>query len=223
MSLIIFKSKLKQTQFAPEWKYYMYEQLINDVDFDEVSKFILDKEKEIINDNEPTKRGDQYTDGNTGLGLDSLTARFERFNVFNWQNNEIQKLKNHILKTHEKFLHAVNFEMPKELYINCWANVMRQGQQIKPHIHDLMPTSYLGGHITIQCKDTFTKYINPLHSYYNDSETYESQNVPGKITLFQNFIPHYTDIHNDIKERITIAFNLYIHKEATTPNFLRLI
>ena len=42
----------------------------------------------------------------------------------------------------------------------------------------------------------------------NDPETYKSKNEVGKITLFQNCIPHYTDIHQDEKERITIAFDL---------------
>ena len=38
--------------------------------------------------------------------------------------------------------------------------------------------------------------------------TFASKNDVGKITMFPNNIPHYTDIQELDKERITIAFDL---------------
>ena len=40
-------------------------------------------------------------------------------------------------------------------------------------------------------------------------QVYHAENVPGKLTLFPNYIPHYTSIHQEDFPRITIAFDLY--------------
>ena len=54
----------------------------------------------------------------------------------------------------------------------------------------------------------------------NNPEIYSSQNKIGKLTLFQNCVPHFTDTHNDDKERITLAFDLSLQK---ADNYTRLI
>ena len=98
---------------------------------------------------------------------------------------------------------------------------MKKGEKINPHLHDISPNCYLGGHICIQCNDTSTYYLNPLDQI-NEPSTFKSKNEVGKITLFQQYITHYTDVHKSNKERITIAFDLTI-KKPTTDNYLRLI
>ena len=49
------------------------------INTENIAKIVLEKEKEIIE----KYSGDD--DGNTGLGADSLTARFKHFNVLKWQ------------------------------------------------------------------------------------------------------------------------------------------
>ena len=98
---------------------------------------------------------------------------------------------------------------------------MRNGDQIKPHLHNIGPTCYLGGHICVQCDDTSTYYINPINQI-NDPMTFESKNRVGKISIFPNNIPHYTDIQKSDKERITIAFDLMI-ENPNKDNYVRLI
>jgi len=215
--LINFKSEKKKTYFAPEWNHFIFEGIINDVDFSKVSKLILENEKNI-------KQSYEYKgyDGNTGLG-DSLTARFSFYNVLEWPDEEIIKLKNHIKKFHLLFLQEMRLKIQDEMYIQCWANVMRKGEQIKPHIHGTSEETYLGGHICIQCKNTSTHYINPVNQLKNP-EIYSSENKVGKITLFENCLPHYTDIHNSDDERITIAFDLnpFIPEKIKNNKFVRL-
>ena len=79
----------------------------------------------------------------------------------------------------------------------------------------------LGGHICVQCDDTSTHYINPINQI-NDPMTYESKNDVGKVSIFPNNIPHYTDIQKSDKERITIAFDLMI-ENPNKDNYIRLI
>lgn len=129
-----------------------------------------------------------------------------------WNDKEINKLEKQIIEKHNKFIKSLTLNIPDKLYIQCWANVMRNGEQIKPHIHDISNQSYLGGHICVQCDNTSTNYINPVNQL-NDPEIYKSRNEVGKISLFQSCIPHYTDIHNSNIERITIAFDLYLNND----------
>ena len=99
----------------------------------------------------------------------------------------------------------------KPVYINGWANVMRKGEQIKTHIHNVDETCYLGGHICVACDQSSTFYINPVNTI-NDPEIFEIENKVGQITLFSNCIPHYTSKHGGDSERITMAFDMNIAK-----------
>ena len=93
-TMINFKSKPKETFFAPEWDYYLFEKKINKINFANLAKFILSKEKEILK--LPVKKdgNNKFTDGYTGLGEKSTTARFDKYNVLNWNNKDIKKIKN---------------------------------------------------------------------------------------------------------------------------------
>jgi len=210
--IINFKSETKQNPFAPEWNYYLIEDYIKNVDFENIAKFLQKKKKDIL-------KLPAYSDGYTGLGKNSTTARHRNFNVFSFKNKEITKLKHKIIEIHDIFLKALNISNESPLYIGGWYNIMNKGEKINPHIHDVGPDTYLGGHITIQCYETATYYINPVNQL-NEPEIYKSHNKNGKITLFQNCIPHYTDTHNSDTPRITIAFDMYRNKKHN--NYIRL-
>lgn len=217
--IINLKSKPKNNFFAPEWNYYLFESTINKVNFTNLTKYILKKEPEILNLPYTIKNG-KVTDGYTGLGKNSTTIRFNQYNVFLWENENIIILKNIIIDFHNNILKYFKQPPTKDLYIQSWVNIMRKGEQIKPHIHEVSPDTYLGGHICVQCKNTSTNYINPINQI-NDPEIYSSVNEVGKITLFQNNIPHFTDVNNSNDERITIAFDLNTKK--IDNNYLKIL
>jgi hypothetical protein len=217
IKILFFRSNPKKTPFAPEYNYYIMEGLIENVDFNYLTKFLLKKEKEVLK--LPLTNKNNISDGYTSLGNNSVTARHDKFNVLFWKNKEIEKIKKNIIKFHNIFLKKLNLNIPKNLYIQCWFNVMRKGEQIKKHIHGVNENSYLGGHICVNVENTRTNYINPVNQIV-DPEIYYSENKIGKITLFQNCIPHFTDIHQGNKERITIAFDLTLEKFG--ENYLKL-
>ena len=217
--IINFKSLPKKNYFAPEWDYYIIENIIKKVNFKSLSKFLLKKEKELLKITKPILKASTI-DGYTGLGENSITSRYASFNVFNFKNKELYKISKEIINIHKILLNFLKIETPKNLWIQCWFNVMRKGEFIKPHIHSFDPSTYLGGHICVQVQNTHTKYINPINQL-NDQEIYTSENEVGKITLFQNNIPHFTNIHNCDKERITIAFDLALEKKEN--NYIQLI
>ena len=114
------------------------------------------------------------------------------------------------------FINYLNIDKRK-LWIQCWANVMRKGERISPHIHSVKNDSYLGGHIMVQCDNTDTVYINPVNQL-NEPDVYKSENVVGKLTLFQSYIPHYTTEHKGDQERISIAFDIFLDNVKNLDN-----
>ena len=217
-----FRSDRRLTPFAPEWDYKIIEGIIDDVDFDYVAKYLLEKQDEIL-------KLDATHDGCTGLGTDSTTARHTNFNIFNFEDEEINKLKVNIKILHHTLLEQMGMAdvIPKlELYTQCWYNVMNKGQQILTHLHDITPTCYLGGHISVQCEDTYTGYTHPAlvplldEGSDNEAFVHKSDNTIGKLTLFPNYIPHFTSVHQGDQERITIAFDLLTNQP--TPNYIKL-
>ena len=113
--------------------------------------------------------------------------------------SEIAKLSDAILDFHDKFLgelQVVSEFYPKELWIQCWANVLRKGEKIGIHMHSVDPDTYLGGFVCVQADtgetSTQTHYVCPANQL-DDYNTIDIDNIVGEMTLFQNCIPHYSD------------------------------
>src|SRR6056300_44939 len=194
--IIILENDNPKTFFAPKKdKIFIYKDNISSlININNIKKTILKKEIEI------KKKYKDTDDGDTGL-KDSLTSRFLHYNLYEWPG--MSNLKSIIKKAHDNFRDILKLEKENKIYSQCWANVMRYGEKIKKHSHYYNSFTYLGGHISIQTDNTSTHYVNP----YN-KEIYSSKNEIGKITLFPNWIEHYTDIHEGKDERITIAFDI---------------
>jgi hypothetical protein len=165
--------------------------------------------KHQITNTKPTiTKNSNTVDGYTGLGNNSLTSRFNHFNVLKWSEDLVSPIRGAIKYCYLEFLQKLNVER-KKCWVQCWANVMRKGEQIKPHLHSVEPYSYIGGHISVTYNNTSTFYINPVNQI-NEPEIYESKNEVGKLTIFPNCIPHYTSKNESDSERITIAFDYFL-------------
>jgi len=208
MELVRFKNEEPKTIFAPVYDYIIGEDFLTRAPqyWSMVKDVILKKEKEILNST--STFDDIISDGYTGLGNNSLTSRHKKFNVFKWQEPTLDIILKGIKSKYLEYLKLVNAPRRKVL-LKCWANVMRKGEQIKPHLHDIGPYSYLGGHISVTNNNTSTFYINTINQI-NEPSVYESKNEPGKITIFPHVVPHYTSVNNSDSERITIAFDFIV-------------
>tara|TARA_R110000803_G_scaffold59922_3_gene118964 strand:+ start:157 stop:789 length:633 start_codon:yes stop_codon:yes gene_type:complete len=205
IKIITFKSKPKETPFAPEWLHYVGYGQMEGIDFKKIATIILKKEKQIIKKFPPTAK--ENTDGYTLLGDKSLTSRYNYYNIIDWPEEEIKKLTKGIWKFHSLFLKALQIKYNKKLYIKAWANVMHKGEQIKPHLHGVLPNSYLTGHITIQTEESSTYYINPVNQI-NDPEVRPIKNKVGQITLLPACMPHYTDVYQGKIKRVSIGLDI---------------
>tara|TARA_R110000803_G_scaffold210254_1_gene281590 strand:- start:72 stop:728 length:657 start_codon:yes stop_codon:yes gene_type:complete len=207
MKIINFKSEPKKSPFAPEWDYFLAEQKIENVDFKKLFLFLKEKEKSILKIKIDKRK--KNVDGYTGLGDNSTTSRYGQYNVFNWKNKELIKLKQSIIKLHNNYLNYLSIKPSKNVFISCWFNVIKKNQRINTHLHGVNPDSYLSGNICVSTEGTSTYYINPVN-VINDPVVYKSKNEEGKITLFPSKIPHYTDVYLGRKDRLTIAFDLFL-------------
>ncbi len=194
MQVIHFTSGDTYTFFAPRWDYFIAEDKIK-CDLSMLRAEILWQEKVIIG------KYEFEDDWGTKLGPDSLTSRSNRYNLLDW--SDAQPLKQEIRKAHDEFISGFNFPPTGPLYVQCWANVMREGEKIQMHTHGRDPWTYLSGHICVEVDGTNTYYQNPF-----GGDPWASPNEVGKITLFPSYIPHFTD-RVDSGIRITIAFDIY--------------
>jgi len=195
-SVKIFRNPTPKTLFSPKFQYVIYESNISDMfDMKNAAYVILSKEKEVISSYP------YIDDWGTALGENSMTSRADAINLLKWE--EFSELGKVIRECHSDLLKKIDCYNYENLYVQCWANVLRKGQRIAQHQHWRTPYSYLGGHISVQTTGTETSYVNPI-----TKEVYHSTNDNGKITLFENWIEHYTSEHNSDEERITIAFDI---------------
>ena len=171
-----------------------------EIDCDLLTNIILEKEPQIINEYPPIGFYGNETDGDTGLGSNSLTSRFYHFNVLDWDHTDL--IKQEIREGYDAYTGLVG----TPIYVKCWANVMRKGEQIQLHQHSDDDLMYVCGHLSI-------KVDGSTATYYEVNGSLEPfENVNGRITFFPSYVPHCTNQYNGDSERITIAFDIK-HKE----------
>ena len=170
--------------------------LRSDIDLKRFSKQILKNEQKIIKKYPPTDFNNIKSDGGTGLGYDSLTSRFYHFNVLKWFNTN--QLKKEIRKGYESYTKAKN----TPIFVQCWANVMRKGDRIKPHAHmdkNISSLHALSGHLCV-------KVDGSTNTYYGGEPV---RNLNGEMAFFPSTMTHWTDTYFGDGERITVAFDIY--------------
>ena len=234
ISIFGFKSEKPQTPFAPAWNYYIAEAKL-DVDIStllpEIKNIVTNIKKSapvyhpvtqpIFRIKEGKITREDFTesvvsDGNTKLGKGNIMSRYSSYNIF--KSPVMEGVVEEIRSIHNRFLEALGIKIPPFFYINGWINIIKFGEKVHPHIHSINPQCYLGGNLCMSDSNTKTYYINPVNQV-NYPEILESYNEMGKLTLFQNCIPHYTDRYWGLKDRVTLAFNMRMHN--IDPNALK--
>jgi hypothetical protein len=198
-TLLVFGSPPKNNPFAPEFSAPMWHSSINNPELvAQLRQLVLSKEAQLI-----AAYPDTTNDGGTGLGSNSLTAKFSKFNLFTWTEPCAKELQNWIKEQYLAFLQTVNVPST-ETYINCWANVMRKGEAITPHWHGSSPNTYLSMHFSVKTANTSTEYRNP----YNQDQWLSMPNEDGVLTIFPSYLVHRTTTHMEDFERVTIAMDI---------------
>ena len=125
---IPFRSRPPLTPLAPQWQFFIGEKIL-EIDTDRLRDLVLEKEPEIMKIDHPN-----LNDGSTGLGTNTTTARYGFYNVLEWDDPEIEKLKDGIREFHQQYIRECIGIEPYNVRCLCWCNVMRKGDRIKKKI-----------------------------------------------------------------------------------------
>jgi hypothetical protein len=203
--------QIPDNKVAPSWSYFIgIDNIFTFNECDEIKNILLDKEISLLNETNQNLDQDIESgiirDGGTGLGNSSITSRFIYFNVLNWDYDFSNKLKKHLNQSIKIYLQQYELSYD-ECYVKCWFNVLRNGQKILKHHHSDHPYTLIGGHLTICTQETHTYYENPF-----TNEVAKIKNTIGDLTLFPNWIKHWTDSYEGNDVRISIALDVSYKK-----------
>lgn len=161
----------------------------------QLAQTILSKEGDLIAQNR-----DHTDDGGTGMGPDSLSAKFRAYNMFDWEDPTCLQIKTAVK-------HAVKEMYPnyaEQLYGRMWGCILRRGQAIKPHQHNFDEYSFLSGDLILQCEKTSNFYQNPF-----GLDAVEIENKAGYLSLYPEYLIHWCTQHkNSLVPRISIGIDV---------------
>ena len=207
MKIETYANSPLKTPYAPTWNFSLGSEKLP-INVENLSKTCLEREKEIKKLPINTYDGGKVYDGYTGLGRNSTTSRACIMpNVLGWDTPETNSLKKHVKSSIIEYNKQLGNTTPQYLWVRCWVNILRFGQKIQSHLHSVAPSCYLSSNFTVQAQNTSTCYINPIN-VLNDPEIFEEKNIPGTLSIFPSYVPHYTTRHYSFTPRITIAMDI---------------
>jgi hypothetical protein len=208
MNLIRLKSEHPETSYSPGWDIPLFQSVWEAADENvKIRNWLVENEQQFLD-----LPGN--SDGDTGLGEESVTSRFGQYNLFNYADQlpELQQLLTFFRISYLNFVQADQTSI-KELDIVCWFNILRKDQDIKEHYHGAGHDVYLSGNYHVDNYDTKTYYVPP----YDKNRTYEFDNTQGGLTIFPTYLTHgTTKFSEDL--RISIAFDLRLANNANNAN-----
>ena len=208
-----WKSESPLTPVAPDYTYYLTEKEIFSKEECESWYEYLQKQEFILLDKFRTSS----SDGQTGLGETSITSRFHTFNLLKFDFHLVPELKKSIYDGVQTLLNIIDNTVWQEtLYSNAWFNVMRQGEDMKPHFHGYHENSFYSFHIVINAiQPSFTSYYHPVKF---QNEAFNVPNKVGYLTMFPNFIPHSVSPNRYKVPRVSIAGDIVPSTWLDIPN-----
>jgi hypothetical protein len=205
MHLRRLKSQQATTPYAPSWDVPLGIAQWSEHDkIDTIRDFLLEKEEEIL-------RLPYQGDGNTGLDETNITTRYGNYHLFDFTEecSELNDLLEWLREQWVRFIIEDNTQ-PYILAFTCWYNIIRKGQEIKPHRHGAGSIVYLSGNMHLDNYETSTQYEHM-------GMTATLPNVKGGLTLFPGYVHHGVLVYNGDTPRVSLAFDISINEPPVHP------
>ena len=184
--------------------------------FKELEVLILEKEQEILDNNDPYPAIDSR---------DWLTNRLFSYNLFDYSEEYavLVEFKKFVYDSYVEYCNLIGAPV-ETVYANCWANVIRNnGRTISAHdhadAHIKAPHNYayVSGNICINAIDTKTHYASP----FTPKISYSIVNVPGELILFPSWVSHWVDKNLSDTPRVSIAFDIVTEHVYNLPRSVK--
>jgi hypothetical protein len=209
MQLFRFANAPAISPFAPAWSGVLAETQVDGVDWHVLSQWILAREKEIRIASLVSDPAELPT--YNGIGPNSQSSNYSAFNLLAKDHPQVYALRREVFSKYCEFMTLTGVRRRRS-WLHSWVNIHWGGESITAHIHNAGPYCYLSGHVSVQCSGTSTIYLDPLNTL-NQVIIHDSPNESGKLTIFQQSIPHYTTTHNANTPRITVAFDILVDED----------
>jgi len=195
-------TKIQNSQFEPQSM------------VQEIASFLLGKEQYII-DTYPFVSYFGTDDPNVANPGNLVTSRSGTYNVFQFANEcpPLNNLKAFLIEQYRQYITAKNWmNYVVNPAINCWVNIIREGESIRYHKHAEHELSFVSGTMVLQAVSTNTWYK------FDDGELVRVPNIPGQVSLFPCNVVHWTDMHYGTTPRVTLGFDFMFDKQTSIGN-----
>lgn len=140
---------------------------------------------------------------------DGLTTRWLGYNVLLWDLPEIRNLRRKIERIYLSYLKKSDLDrFPNE--IQCWGNILRQGESLKPHCHNYLERPALSMTLALTTAATHTVYQFPfpLRDRKNLVDQLAVKTVAGTLILVPGWVNHFTTPHSGKSKRVTLGIDI---------------
>ena len=207
---VIYEEKIKEFKN----KILGFNRLDNNID--SLTAAILDLEQKILSFGPP-----HYKEAPSN----SITTRHEYYNLLDLIPDRLAGVSKKIVSTSRELIGG------DEFYVKMWANIFRNGECIKRHMHHASPIiendMFKQNVFKTICGNLFLFGDAPSDTIYHGEEKIIINNIPGDIYFFSCILEHETFPYQGTL-RVGIAFDIYTKNffpelGMTTPSNLRLI
>ena len=182
-------------------------------DVKQVAQFMLSKEQYILDTYPFVSDYNVFTNNH-------VTTRSSAYSVFHFIDEcpELQNLLNFIQSSYYTYAESIGLKQQiNKPAINCWLNIIKQGERINFHKHSNNEDSFICGTLYLQVNDTQTTFLkqNQIVKITN--------NVDGEICFFRCDLDHGTNIHQDSEPRVTFGFEVFFDSDTVinVPHFYK--
>ena len=163
INYVHFLNEKLRSPFAPTWDYFIAEKLLSNIQCTRLKNYLLSKQQEVF------AIKNNLDDCGTGLGNETTTARSGSYNIFTWDQPDINILKKEIASMCNNYHERVTGKKISKFGLAGWMNIMKKGDRIELHNHGFWNDSYLSGNFTVSCDNTKTVYNNPFSQYTKEN------------------------------------------------------
>lgn len=139
--------------------------------------------------------------------FESQLGMWQTYNVFSWYRDYpfVNKLRMMLKTMYITYMEELGLEIPLELYIRGWFNIMEPGELLSLHSHSFHENTYLSGNLLLNDSKVSTEYVIPNYSTYGGN--YLAPSHKGSLMLFPSWVEHFVPIVDE--KRYCLAFDFY--------------